>query len=150
MDAKDAEILRVLQKDSRTPYVSLGASVGLSANAVADRVRRMQRAGVIRSFTIDVDESAAEPGRLVVFIDVTLRPDTKAEQFERAVRRLPDVVEAMHVTGGGDYLLRAHVADVARLDRLLRALKTECGAQSTSTRVALRAVTSLGGGRSTR
>lgn len=133
------EILSVLQEDARISYRDLGVRVGLSANAAADRVRRLRRDGVIRGFTVIIDPAADTRTGLVVFIDVTLRIDTTNEVFERAVLALPGITEVVHVTGGHDYLVRATVADTAALDGLLRRLKREAGVAHSSTRVALRA-----------
>ncbi|MFE9932389.1 Lrp/AsnC family transcriptional regulator [Streptomyces sp. NPDC005533] len=139
MDRLDREILGILQEDARISYRDLGVRVGLSANATADRVRRMRREGVIRGFTVVVDPAADTSGGLVVFIDVTLRQDTTNEEFERKVATLPGITEAVHVTGEHDYLLRARAADPAALDGLLRRLKREAGVAQSNTRLALRA-----------
>ena len=141
MDRLDSEILGVLREDARISYRDLGVRVGLSANAAADRVRRMLRDGVIRGFTTLVDPTADTRAGLVVFIDVTLRLDTTNEEFERAVLKLPGITEVVHVTGAHDYLVRARAADPAELDGLLRTLKREAGVAQSSTRIALRAAT---------
>ncbi|RSS60689.1 Lrp/AsnC family transcriptional regulator [Streptomyces sp. WAC06614] len=139
MDRLDREILGILQEDARISYRDLGVRVGLSANAAADRVRRMRRDGVIRGFTTVVDPAADTRGGLVVFIDVTLRQDTTNEEFERQVAKLPGIAEVVHVTGAHDYLVRARAADPAALDDLLRRLKREAGVAQSNTRIALRA-----------
>ncbi|MET9698408.1 Lrp/AsnC family transcriptional regulator [Streptomyces sp. NPDC006529] len=141
MDRLDRDILGILQQDARISYRDLGARVGLSANAAADRVRRMRRDGVILAFTTVVDPAADTRGVLVVFIDVTLRPDTTNEEFEQRVLRLPGITEVVHVTGAHDYVVRARAADPAALDTLLRRLKREAGVAQSSTRIALRAAT---------
>ncbi|MEV8534312.1 Lrp/AsnC family transcriptional regulator [Streptomyces sp. NPDC051211] len=146
MDRLDREILGILQQDARISYRDLGVRVGLSANAAADRVRRMRRDGVIRGFTVLVDPAADTRGGLVVFIDVTLRLDTTNDAFEQAITRLPGITEAVHVTGAHDYLVRARAADPAALDVLLRRLKTEAGVAQSSTRIALRAANRPPGG----
>ncbi|MEU9008653.1 Lrp/AsnC family transcriptional regulator [Streptomyces sp. NPDC048479] len=138
MDRLDSEILGILQEDARISYRDLGVRVGLSANAAADRVRRMRREGVIRGFTTLVDPAADTRAGLIVFIDVTLRLDTTNEDFEKAVLKLPGITEVVHVTGGHDYLLRARAADPPALDGLLRRLKREAGVAQSSTRIALR------------
>ncbi len=139
MDRLDREILGILQQDARISYRDLGVRVGLSANATADRVRRMRREGVIRGFTVVVDPAADTAGGLVVFIDVTLRQDTTNEEFERQADKLPGITEVVHVTGAHDYLVRARAADPAALDGLLRRLKREAGVAQSNTRIALRA-----------
>lgn len=139
MDRIDGEILSVLREDARISYRDLGVRVGLSANAAADRVRRMVRDGVIRGFTTLVDPTAASRAGLVVFIDITLRPDTTNEEFERVALKLPGITEVVHVTGAHDYLVRASAADPTALNALLGALKREAGVAQSHTRIALRA-----------
>lgn len=138
MDGTDRAILDELQDDARISYRDLGRRIGLSANATADRVRRLRRTGVIRGFTALVDPGAADPHRLTVLIDIRLRPDVTAEQFEAALRQIPAVTEALHVTGSFDYLARATIPDAAHLDQLIRALKHTAGAAGAHTRLALR------------
>ncbi|WP_424213903.1 Lrp/AsnC family transcriptional regulator [Streptomyces sp. BI20] len=145
MDALDREILGELRRDARISYRDLGTRVGLSANAAADRVRRMVREGVILGFTTLVDPAAEARGGLVVFVDITLRPGVTNEEFERVVLDLPGITEVVHVTGAHDYLVRARVADPATLDGLLRRLKTEAGVAQSNTRIALRAARRPGG-----
>lgn len=139
MDDLDREILGELRRDARISYRSLGARVGLSANAAADRVRRLVRSGVIRGFTTLVDPAAATARTgLTAFIEVRLRPDMDSDAFEAVALRLPGVTETAHVTGEYDYLLRARAADATALDHLLRRLKHEAGVAHSSTRLALR------------
>lgn len=65
----------------------------LSANAVADRVRKMTKAGVIRSAQAVIDPAA--PGMTIeAQIEVKLRPTTSADAFEKAIRQLPQVLTA--------------------------------------------------------
>lgn len=136
----DREILSALQEDARISFRDLGRRVGLSANAVADRVRKLRRDGVIRGFTTLVDRAAEDRHGLAIFIDVRLRSDTTDEQFEQAVVRLPNVTEVFHLTGEYDYLIRARVAGASGLDPLIRALKHTAGAAHTSTRLILKSV----------
>lgn len=135
MDGTDREIIRVVQRDARVSYRDLGRAVGLSPNAAADRLRRLLRSGVLRILAV-VDPGADT--RLRVLIDVQLRPEQSDDAFEAALHGLPAIVEANHVTGAFDYLLRADLPEIASLDRLLRELKQHAGVAATSTRVILR------------
>ena len=144
MDAIDEQILSELTTDARLPFRELGARVGLSANAAAARVRRMQADGTIAGFTVlrgragtGPASGATRPG-LEVFIDVRLREGVTYEAFADAAARFPQIVDAAHVTGPYDYLVRAVVADAGALDTFVRRLKTDAGAAQTSTRLALR------------
>lgn len=140
VDSIDRDILDVLRSDARMPYRTLGARVGLSANAAADRVRRLVATGVIRGFVTSINESAGSDPRLDLLIDARLRPDTDVESFEAALTRLSWLTDAVHVTGAWDYQLRVRVPDAARIDALVRILKREAGVEATQTRLVLRTV----------
>ena len=139
MDAVDSQILGLLQDNARRSFSELGREVGLSTNATAARVRRLEAAGIILGYTVVTGAETLGPrGGLEVFIDVRLDSDTDDDRFTASMARISQVVEAIHVTGPYDYLLRALVPDTGALDLLLRRLKRECGAAQTQTRVALR------------
>ena len=137
MDQLDRAILGELVRNARISYRDLGAAVGLSANAAADRVRRLRRAGVITGFTATLDPAAAGR-RLVALIDVRLAAAGTNEAFEAEVAELEAVTDALHVTGRFDYQLRVACRDTAELDRLLRQLKRGGAVTETETRVVLR------------
>ena len=81
--------------DARISWQTLGDRVHLSPNAVAERVRRLMRRGIIRRFTVDIDQRAL--GRdLMAVIDARITAD---DDFDEAVRGRDDVVWASHVTG---------------------------------------------------
>ena len=139
MDAIDREILIALMENARASYRELGERVALSANATAERVRRLQDAGVIRGFTTIVDPAAA--GRtLSALMDVRLRGPQEADGFERLVRTLEPVTEVTHVTGRFDYQVRVECRDTTELDSLLRTLKSKGGVAETDTRLGLRTI----------
>jgi Lrp/AsnC family transcriptional regulator, leucine-responsive regulatory protein len=138
MDASDSEILRLLRVDARLSWRDLGAAVGLSANAAAERVRRLRRAGVITGFVALVDPAAG--GRtLEALVGVTLAPATDSDQFAADAARLDPVTEVLHLTGAPDYQLRVACRDTAELDALLRTLRLRLGAADTQTTIVLRA-----------
>jgi len=137
MDAIDREILSLLAQDGRMSFRDLGAAVGLSSNAAADRVRRLRRDGVITGFAAIIDP-VAQGGGIEAVIDVKMGPEQDNDGFERAIAPLTAIVEAAHLTGRADYELRVVCRDAAELDALLRQLKRECGAADTETRIVLR------------
>ncbi len=139
MDDINERILGLLRENARQSFSDLGRDIGLSTNATAARVRRLEADGTIRGYTIltGPDETAGRGG-LEVFIDVRLDTSTDYDTFTTNLGRIDGIVEAVHMTGGFDFLLRAFAADTRALDRLLRRLKSECGAAQTQTRVALR------------
>jgi Lrp/AsnC family leucine-responsive transcriptional regulator len=137
MDDLDREILGRLVRNGRASYRELGAAVGLSANAAAERVRRLVRSGVVTGFTATVSPGA-DGRRLVALIDVRLAAAQEYERFEAAVARLEAVTDAEHLTGRFDYQVRVACRDTAELDRILRHFKRDGGVAETETRVVLR------------
>ena len=137
MDETDSEILRLLRQDGRLSWRDLGAAVGLSANAAADRVRRLRKQGVILGFVALVDPAAG--GRnLEALVGITLSPGVDSDQFAIEASRLPQVIEVLHLTGAPDYQLRVSCRDTAELDALLRTLRLRLGAADTETTIILR------------
>jgi Lrp/AsnC family transcriptional regulator, leucine-responsive regulatory protein len=137
MDPVDSDILGILREDGRISWRDLGAAVGLSANAAADRVRRLRRAGVITGFVALVDP-AAGGRRLESLVGVTLAPGTDSDDFAMAAARLEPVTEVLHLAGAPDYQLRVACRDTAELDTLLRTLRLRLGAADTETKIVLR------------
>ena len=137
MDSTDSEILKLLRDDGRLSWRDLGAAVGLSANAAADRVRRMRRVGVITGFAALVDP-AAGGRRLEALVGVVLGPGTDSDEFAVAAAALEPVTEVLHLAGAPDYQLRVACRDTAELDQLLRALRLGLGAADTETKIVLR------------
>ena len=139
LDDIDREILSILTTEGRISYRDLSERVRLSANAVADRVRRLERAGVISGFHAEIDPAAV--GRsLMALVDIRLRPEVTMDEAEAALARLPQVLSASHVTGRGDYVLRIACRDPVELDELIRSLNDDVGAIETETRILLRDV----------
>ena len=111
LDETDVELLSLLAEDARRPFSELGEAVGLSGPAVSDRVTRLQEAGIINRFTVDVDRSQLRAG-VPVFIQVEL--DSAAVEAARERLRDADGVEHLFVTAGGDvwFYARAEAQNV--------------------------------------
>lgn len=139
LDPIDREIVGALVRNARVSYRELGEQVSLSANATAERVRRLRERGIIAGFRAVIDPAAA--GRtLVAIIDVRLAGPADAERFERMIESQVEVTDTAHVTGRFDYQVRAVCRDTGDLDSLIKLMKTEGGIVETDTRIALRTV----------
>jgi Lrp/AsnC family leucine-responsive transcriptional regulator len=139
MDKLDREILRILAADGRRSYREIGEAVHLSANAVAERIRRLQKDGTIRAIRAVVDPAALGL-TIEAQIDVKLRPTTSAEAFEEAIRALPQVLSATLMTGSFDYALRVACTDRKELVDVTETIRNKAGALETYSRVILREV----------
>jgi len=139
MDKIDMTILSLLQRDGRASFRDLGIAVNLSANAAAERVRRLQADGVIRSIAATVDPAAF--GRtLEAHIDVKLRQGVSAAAFEKAVYGVPQIQSATLMTGSFDYAIRVACRDQDDLVNVTEYLRNTAGAQETYSRVILREI----------
>ena len=137
MDAIDKIILGELVRDGRISFRDLAERVRLSPTATAERVRRLQEAGIISGFRAELDLVAL--GRpLRAFIDVRLGPGPDHGELEAGLLGLPAVLGGVHVTGRWDYALTVACRDVAELDELLMTLPREYGVAETNTRLLLR------------
>ena len=133
VDGIDHKILIILKQDARIPWQMLGERVGLSANAAADRVRRLLRRGIVTRFTTVVDQRKL--GRsLSAIIDARI---TTTPKFDEALRRRNDVVWAAHVTGVPDVKILVACEGTEGLDEFLQWLQKQ-GAADTRTDVVLR------------
>ncbi|KJC64293.1 transcriptional regulator, AsnC family [Agreia bicolorata] len=139
MDAIDNKIVDILRVDGRASFSEIGRRIGLSTNATAARVRRLEKVGVIVGYRAVLGSDAADPAEgLEAFIDVRLDPARDSEAFLAWAQRIPEIRDAVHVTGAYDYLVHIRVGGTPALDRLLRSLKNDGGATHTQTRLALR------------
>jgi Lrp/AsnC family leucine-responsive transcriptional regulator len=117
LDETDIEILRLLSRDARRPYTDIAEAVDLSGPAVADRIERLQDAGVINRFTVDIDRTQLGAGaQIFVQVDPGSSFDTLRSRFDEA-----DAVEHVMVTAGGELWFNARV-DVDNVNPWLRNL----------------------------
>lgn len=139
LDRIDRRILAILQAEGRLTNQALAGRVALSPSACLVRVRRLERAGVIKGYHARLDPFRLDVG-LVLFVEVTLKGHGAAElaRFEAAIASLPQVVEASHVSGAYDYLLKVVVEDLAEWTRIGERLTGEAvGAERINTHVLL-------------
>jgi Lrp/AsnC family transcriptional regulator, leucine-responsive regulatory protein len=138
-DPIDRRIIGELRRDARMSWRELAARVHLSSTSVADRVRRMEQLGVLRSYTAVVDQAAL--GRdLRAVIDVSLPPTMTPEDFEARLVERDEIAFAAFVTGAADYIVVADCEGAEGLDSLIRWLKVQGGAATTVSKVVLRSV----------
>jgi Lrp/AsnC family leucine-responsive transcriptional regulator len=139
MDAIDRRLVTLLLHDARATYQELGQAVRLSANTVADRVRRLRSSGVLRGYHAQVDLAALGRG-LTLLSDVRLREGMDRKEFERSVAAVPQVIGAMRLTGEYDYQLRVACADPAEFEGVIDRLKRDHGVRELRSRLLLHEV----------
>lgn len=139
LDSIDRRLLRELQADGRVSFTDLAPRVGLTTSPCLERVRRLERAGIIKGYAARVDPAAAGAG-LLVFVELSLTynsPDIFAE-FKRAVQKLPQVLECHLVSGDFDDLIKARVGDMNAYRELLgQMLRNLPGVRNSRTHVVM-------------
>lgn len=115
LDDIDRRLIEALQDDARLSYRALGRRIGLSQPAVADRVRRLEEAGVVLGYRARVDRgSAGLP--ITAFLRVTCAGD-RFQAIHRLARELPAVLECHHVSGEACFMVKVAEASLAGLER---------------------------------
>jgi Lrp/AsnC family leucine-responsive transcriptional regulator len=117
LDDINRRLLDELQRDARVAFAELGRRVGLSAPAVAERVGRLEREGVITGYRAEVDPRA---------LGYTLAAVVRIRPFARQIHKIPEIaaktpeiVECERITGEDCFLLRLHVRDMDDLEPVL-------------------------------
>ncbi|MEK9585772.1 MAG: Lrp/AsnC ligand binding domain-containing protein [Halieaceae bacterium] len=120
LDKIDRNILRLLQQNARMPHTELARKVGLSTTPCKERVRRLERDGVIQRYQAVLNPAALDRG-LVVFVQIRLNRTSQDifEEFTARAVDLPEIQECYLVSGNFDYLLKARVADMNAYRTLL-------------------------------
>jgi len=137
IDEHDRIILTRLTEDARVSWAELAQEMGLSAPAVAERVKRLKQRGLIRGFHAVLDPPTLGLS-LTAFIAVTLNHPRNRGGFLKTVRKQGEVKEAHHMAGEDDYLLKVHCRDTSHLEHFLtNILKAVAGVQRTRTSIVL-------------
>jgi Lrp/AsnC family transcriptional regulator, leucine-responsive regulatory protein len=120
LDKIDLKILDILQDDGRASITDLAEKVGLSATPIAERVKRLERDGVITGYYARINPQAL--GRnLLVFVEIKLSVKS-GDVFEKTKRQLqfvPEVQECHLVSGDFDYLVKARIREMGEYRQLL-------------------------------
>jgi Lrp/AsnC family transcriptional regulator len=123
LDARDRQILEILQADAMTPLAEIAERVGLSTTPCWRRIQRLEQEGVILRRVALLDPARLNVG-VSVFVAVRTNQHNAAwlRRFRRALDALPEIVEAYRMSGEIDYLLRVVVPDIAGYDAVYQRL----------------------------
>lgn len=135
LDRIDRKILDILQRQGRISMTELAEQIGLSTSPCSERVKRMEREGVISGYYARVDPRALGK-TLLVFVEITLASKS-GDVFDKVRKELlhvPEVMECHLVSGSFDYLVKARLAAMSEYRDLLGSIlkKIPVAAQSHS------------------
>ena len=120
MDRIDREILSVLRLDGKISHKELANKIGLSLTPTYERVRKLEKQGVIQGYRADI--SPSDLGlNLTVFIQISLEKHQHSliASFKKKVLDLVEVVSCSHVSGGYDFLIKVMVEDMNSYQRFV-------------------------------
>ncbi len=113
IDQLDRRILNHLQEDSKKTNKAISNDLGLSVTAVYERIRKLERAGVINKYVALLDSEKIEKGFMVLCqIKLIQHKKDFLTKFEKEVTSLPEVMECLHISGDFDYMLKVLVKDM--------------------------------------
>lgn len=129
MDRIDLKILAELQADARLSVVELSRRVGLTKTPCAERIRELEKAGVIRGYHAALDPDAIGAGHVVI-VQVLLTSTTAHDlrRFNEAVRRIPEIQSCHMIAGDFDYLLKVRTRDIHEYRRVMGEKSPNCPA----------------------
>lgn len=113
LDTIDKNLLQYLQEDCKQTNKELSMKLNLSVTAVYERIKKLERGGIIRNYVSVLDKEKVGHG-FVVFCQIKLAQHSKVflTKFEAEVTKLEEVLECFHVSGEYDYLLKVLVRDM--------------------------------------
>ncbi|OQB24997.1 MAG: Leucine-responsive regulatory protein [Firmicutes bacterium ADurb.Bin182] len=139
MDDIDIKILRILKSDARIPYLAIGKAVNLSTSAVAERVRKLEKKGVISRYAAIIDGKAFEK-ELTALMHISLGSPIHNDDFQEFVAKQNDILECHYIAGDYDYLLKIITKNPESLEQLLNTIKSQIGVMKTYTNIVLKTI----------
>jgi DNA-binding Lrp family transcriptional regulator len=120
LDRIDTQIVDELQRDARIPLRDLAEIVGVAASTCSERIRRLQRRGIITGFHAEVElEALGRPVQALVATQVRPLNRQIIDRFYREALEMPEVMAVFVLAGGDDFLLHVGVRDVQQLHAFL-------------------------------
>jgi Lrp/AsnC family leucine-responsive transcriptional regulator len=123
VDSYDLKALALLATDGRASWSQVARRLGFSAPSAAERVRQLEKRGVIRGYEARLDPKSLGYG-LTAFVAVNLPRERDRAVFLRAVARTPEILECHHTAGEDDYILKVRCKNTDDLEQVIaRGLK---------------------------
>jgi len=121
VDKIDKAILEILEENSKLGTKEVAAQVGLTVTPTYERIKRLERDGVIKKYTIELDKNQVGKN-LQVFCHVSLKEHNLEllKQFENKITVLPEVSACYHIAGDHDYALFIEVSNMQIYEQFLR------------------------------
>lgn len=136
MDKTDYEILACLKENARENATNIGARINLSTSAVIERIKKFEASGLIKQYTIVVNQQVLG-GELMAFISVRLEHPKYYERFVELVNGHNSIAECYYIAGDFDFILKVITKNAQYLEDILNYIKSIDGVSLTRTSVVL-------------
>lgn len=139
MDSIDLKILQCLKENARAKASAIGDSIKLSVSAVTERIKRMEQSGIIRQYTVILDQKKIG-NDVSAIMEVALEHPHYADRFVNMVADLPNVISCYCVTGDCDYILHLVTDSTDGLEAIYRKIRSFDGVSLTKTHLILKKI----------
>ncbi|MFW5489579.1 MAG: Lrp/AsnC family transcriptional regulator [Desulfovibrio sp.] len=139
IDEIDTKILNILHENARISNAEIARRVAMAPSAVLERIRKMERKGVILGYDVRVDPRAVGL-TLTAFTKVHTRDAVGSLEAGRAMASIPGVVEVHYTAGDAAFLVKSRVADTAALSELLRQIGQVASVHDTNSTIVLKSI----------
>lgn len=137
IDSTSFKILKILQKSARIPNIEVARRVGLAPSAVLERIRKLERQGVISGYEVRLNPEHFGKA-LVAFVTVKMEKSAGENRLGDQLGAIPDVQEVHFVAGADVFLVKVRGPDPKALGRMIRdKIKSIAGVHSTRTAIVL-------------
>jgi Lrp/AsnC family leucine-responsive transcriptional regulator len=119
LDKTDFKILKELQIDGRISNLDLAQKVGLSATPTFERVKKLEKAKIIKSYHAELNVESLGLGiQTFMLVSLAQTRGNSVPNFIKQIEEIPEIIECYHVTGSSDYVLKIMVTDIAAYESL--------------------------------
>jgi len=139
IDDIDAQILTILQENARTSNAEIARQVGKTASAVFERIKKLEKAGVIKTYTAVVDPATLDQN-VLAYVFVRLSPHRLAHAVGEQLLEIPGIQEVAHMTGEDCYLVKTRCRDTEALERIVMGINDIETVSGTRTVIAFKAL----------
>ena len=137
MDSIDLKILHHLKENARAKASAIGDSIKLSVSAVTERIKRMEQAGIIRQYTVIIDQKKIG-NDISAVMEVSIDHPNHIDSFINFVNETPNIISCYCVTGDYDFILKIMIDSSEGLEQLYRMVKGFEGVKATKTYIILK------------
>lgn len=137
MDSIDIKILRCLKKNARLTASAISEEINLSVSAVIERIKKMETNGVIKGYTIEVDQKKLG-NEMVAIMEVGLKHPKYYDEFAELIKRNESIVACYYMTGDFDFILKIVTDSATGLDEVYKTVKGFDGVSATETHFVLK------------